>query len=98
MNDRTPKSIRDLHAYIESVPFGTVDMQVKRVDRRTVQISTTSEETLRYVDNEEALRDLQSFLSQLTETDYTGEAQLKLTLKNGQISLISIFNTKNTTY
>ena len=51
MNPKNTKYIQDLYQLIETVPYGTIDIQIKRVDRKTAQITTTSEETLRYVDN-----------------------------------------------
>lgn len=71
----------DLHKYIETVPYGGINFRVERVNRKTVRIITTAEETLKYVDNKEAIKDLGSMLNQLIDTSYTGEVQVKLELK-----------------
>lgn len=98
MNPQTPKWIRDLHSYIESVPYGEVDIQIKRVDHKTVTISTVAEETLRYVDNSEAIRDLDRMVLELINTGFSGQAHVKLEMKDGQIKLLGIFDKKQTTY
>lgn len=96
--DHTPKQIRDLAAYIDSIPFGDVEIKVKRVDRKTTEISTVALETLRYVNNQEALRDLDSLLTNLINTGHSGEAHVKLEMKDGQIRLVGIYTKKHTQY
>ena len=88
----------DLHKYIETVPYGGINFRVERVNRKTVRIITTAEETLKYVDNKEAIKDLGSMLNQLIDTGYTGEVQVKLELKDGLITLMGIFDKKETKY
>lgn len=88
----------DLHKYIETVPYGGINFRVERVNRKTVRIITTAEETLKYVDNKEAIKDLGSMLNQLIDTSYTGEVQVKLELKDGLITLMGIFDKKETKY
>jgi len=98
MNQNTPQSIKDLQSYIDSVPFGTVKFEVKRVDRKTVLIETEGEETLRYVDNNEAIKDLSKLIMDLINTSFTGDAKLKLQMKDGQIQIVSVYSTKETKY
>jgi len=98
MNPRTQKYIKDVYQLIESVPYGEVTISLRRVDRRTVQLSTVSEETLRYVNNEEAIADLNDMVSKLIEASFSGEAHIKLEMKDGNIQIIGIFDKKDTKY
>jgi hypothetical protein len=98
MNPRTPKYIKDIYEYIESINFGEADVHIKRIDHRTVQLSTLSEETLRYVDNAEAVKDLINMVQRLVEASFSGEAHIKLEMKDGNIQLIGIFDKKNIKY
>lgn len=98
MNDRLPPDIRDLHSFIASVPFGVIHFQVNRVNRKTTEISVEAEETLKYVNNDEAKLDLDNFIKSLIDSRYSGEAHVKLEMKDGNIRLIGIFNKKTTKY
>jgi hypothetical protein len=98
INSQTPKYMRDLHSFIESIPFGDIDITVKRVDRKTAAINTVALETLRYVSNEEALHDLDKLVRNLLEARFSGDAHIKLKMKEGQISLVGVFNKKETKY
>ena len=89
---------KDLINYIESIPYGTVYLQVLRENRKIKAITTTAEETLRYVNNDEARNDLDNMLKSLIESGYTGEANVKLSMNDGQIKLLSVFNKKETKY
>jgi len=93
-----PNYIKDLHRIIESVPYGEINLSIKRVDRKTVQLSTVSEETLRYVNYQEAVDDLTQMLKKLIEASFSGEAHIKLVMKQGNIQLIGIFDKKDTKY
>lgn len=93
-----PKYIKDLYQHIEDIPYGEMELKIKRVDRKTVEITTYSTETLRYVDNEEALRDLVDMLKRLIDARFTGEAHIKLDMKDGNIQIIGIFDKKDTKY
>ena len=98
MNPRNKEYIKYLFKIIESVPFGDVEILVKRVDRKTAQLSTVSQETLRYVNNKEALDDLFNMIMKLIEASFSGEAHIKLEMKDGQIKIIGIFDKKDTKY
>lgn len=89
---------KDLLQYLDSIPYGNVTISIQRERGQTRRIFTVAEETLRYVDNEEAKNDLLSMIDNLTQTGFTGEANVKLTMKGGQIELVSIFNKKETEY
>jgi hypothetical protein len=94
MND----SHKDIIRYIDSIPFGEVSLKVVRVNRKTTVVITTGEETLKYEDNDEALKDIDNMLKSLVEVGYTGDAHVKLSMKDGKIKLVSIFNKKETKY
>ena len=98
MNPRNKEYIKDLFKIIEAVPFGDVEILVKRVDRKTAQLSTVSQETLRYVNNKEAIDDLFSMVTKLIEASFSGETHIKLEMKDGQIKIIGIFDKKDTKY
>lgn len=98
MNQRANKYITDLHSYIEGIPYGDVDIRIRRVKNKTVQIETVAEETLRYVDNEEAKTDMLKLIDKLIEAGFSGEAHIKLDMKAGQINILGIFDKKETTY
>jgi hypothetical protein len=95
---RTPKWERDLRAHIETVPYGDINVQVKRVNHKTVEITTVAQETLRYVDNQEALRDMARLIENLATASFTGELELKVKMVNGEIRLLGIFDKKQTAY
>lgn len=92
------KADQDLIKYINDFAYGTAIVRVDRINGKTIKITTTGEETLKYVDNTEARRDLDSMVLNLIDIGYTGEATVKLTMKDGQIDLISVFNKKETKY
>lgn len=98
MNPRTHKYIKDLYQLVESVPYGEINVTIRRIDRKTAQLSTVSEETLRYVDNQEALNDLGNMVTRLIEAGFSGEAHIKLEMKNGNIQIIGIYDKKDTKY
>lgn len=98
MNPRTQKYIKDIYQLVESVPYGDINIVIHRIDRKTAQLSTISEETLRYVNNEEAIKDLSQMITKLIEASFSGEAHIKLDMKDGQIRLIGIFDKKDTKY
>lgn len=98
MNPRTQKYIKDLYQLVESVPYGEVNIVIRRVDKHTAQLSTTSEETLRYVSNQEALNDLADMITKLIEASFSGEAHIKLEMKDGQIKIIGIYDKKDIKY
>ena len=98
MNPRANNYIRDIHSYVENIPFGDVDIQVKRVNRKTVLVTTVAEETLRYVNNTEAQQDIMNLIQKLIDASFSGEAHIKLLMKDGQIQLVGIFDKKQTTY
>lgn len=89
---------KDLINYIESIPFGKVSIKVERTNRKTTRVTTVGEETLRYVDNAELRKDLDNMVGNLIESGFTGESHVKLTIKDGQVQLLSIYNQKETNY
>lgn len=90
--------LKDIEELIESIPYGGISFSVDRVNRKTVKITTSGEETLRYVNNEEAVKDLIMMIKNLISAGYTGEAHVKLEMKQGNIVIMGIFNKKETQY
>lgn len=92
------KANNDLLDYLASIPYGDVAVYVKRINHQTAEITTVGEETLKYVNNDEALEDFTTMVKNLLNDNYNGEVNVKLTIKNGNIDMIGIFNTKLTKY
>jgi len=92
------KSHKDIQSAIDSIPYGTVRLEVKRVNRHTVEIAAYESETLKYTDTEAALGDVLRLLRNLSETGHSGEAHIQCTYKEGNIILVAIQNEKKTQY
>ena len=92
------KQDKDLLNQIKTVRYGNMKFEVERERGKTKRITIQSEETLRYVDNTEATRDILQMVAQLTGSGFTGEHHVKLSMKDGDIQLISIYNLEETTY
>lgn len=94
----TPKYIKDLHAYIESIPYGQLQVKIERVNRKTVKIETAGKETLRYTDTKAALNDALNILQGLVDTKYTGNAHIEARYIDGEINLLVVHDEKQTKY
>jgi hypothetical protein len=92
------KWLKDIRSYVDAIPYGQVQVEVERVDRRTVQVITVGFETLRYTDNAECLKDLLAFITSLMDDEHTGDVQFGLDMKQGNITLLTIKNTRRTNY
>lgn len=90
--------IRDVQSFVDTIPYGDVTLVLKRIDRKTVQITSTAEETLKYENNEEAIEDLITLVRRLVDAGFTGRTRVELTLNEGQIKLLSVFDKKETKY
>ena len=92
------KWVKDLRSYIDAIPYGNVNVGLIRVDRHTVQVTTHGEETLRYRDNNEALKDILTFITSLIDDKHTGDVQFQVDMQEGNITLLTIKNTRRTNY
>lgn len=94
------KSLNDIAKYLEAIPYGDVVLTIKRVNRKTVLVSTEAGETLRYNPEEptDPRKDLNLVLDNLTNTGYSGEVSLKLDYIDGHIKLLTIYDKKQTKY
>lgn len=95
---KTPLWQADLFQYLDAIPYGDVTVKVTRAERRTVQITTAAEETIKYRDNDAAVRDLNRLIARLIEEKFTGEAHVRLVVKDGNIDLLGVFDKKQTKY
>lgn len=93
-----PNYLKDIHAYIEAIPYGDVEFVVRRVNRKTTTVETRGQETLRYNNNDEALGDINTILKNLSEASYNGRATIELEYKDGDIVLVGIHDEKATKY
>lgn len=92
------KYIKDIKSYVDGIPYGTVQIEIERVNRHTVQTVTVGHETLRYVDNNECVKDILAFLTALLDDKHNGTVQFSVEMQNGQINLLTLKNTKRTKY
>jgi hypothetical protein len=93
-----PHYIRDIQSFTNEIPYGELQVNIKRVNKKTVSVTTQSKETLRYTSTEEAFNDLSDILSTLVETGYTGKATVQLDYKDGEVRFIGIHNEKEKKY
>lgn len=98
MNPKANQYIKDLHSYIEQIPFGDVEINIKRAKKATVEVTTIAEETVKYHDSKQAEEDLNILLTNLIQSGFSGDAHIKLAMKDGQIQIISVFNKKQIKY
>lgn len=94
----TPKYIRDLHSYIEAIPYGDVTVSIRRVNRKSVEIVTAGVETLRYESNDEAIADVVAILKSLMDSNYSGKAHVECEYRDGNIKIVAIHDQKITKY
>jgi len=92
------KAHSDIQGYIDAIPYGQINLIVHKVNRKVVAVETLGQETLRYTDTDAALHDVHAILENLKNTGYSGQAHIELQYKDGQISIISIHDTKKTQY
>jgi Na+-translocating ferredoxin:NAD+ oxidoreductase RnfG subunit len=92
------KWVSDIESYIDGIPYGDVSVSVKRVNRKTVQVTAVGNETLRYTDNNEAVRDVIGLLANLLDEGYQGRVQFTVDIRPGQINQVAIKNIKETKY
>lgn len=90
--------LKDLTSYVEGVHYGSVSLIIDRHKRSTVSITAQGMETLRYTDNAECIKDIITFITNLLDDDHTGSVDFSIDMKNGQITLLAIKNTKTTKY
>lgn len=94
------KYLKDLIDYIDSIPYGEVGFIIQKVNRHVVKVTTEGAETLRYnpQDETDPRADLNLMLDNLAKTSYSGEVSLKLDYKDGTITLLTIYDKKQTNY
>ena len=92
------KAHSDIQSYIDAIPYGSITLHVYKVNRKVIAIETEGAETLRYTDSDAAIHDVKAILENLKETGYSGQAHIELAYKDGQISIVSIHDTKKTQY
>ena len=92
------KAHSDIQSYIDAIPYGTINFRIHKVNRKVIAVDTQGEETLRYTDTNSAIHDVKAILENLKDTGYSGQAHIELQYKDGQISIVSIHDTKKTQY
>ena len=93
-----PKEIKDIQSYLDSVPYGDVDLHIKRVGNKTVQIDTGGIQTLRINTTQEAKDRINYLLDNLTDTGYSGVLDVQFTYNNGKLTLMGVKDKKITKY
>jgi len=90
--------LKDLTSYVEGVPYGSVSIIIDRHKRTTVGVTTQGTETLRYTDNNECVKDILGFITSLIDEKHSGSVDFSIDMKDGQITILAIKNTKTTHY
>lgn len=90
--------IKDIQSYVDRIPFGKVNIELERVGRKTVKVTTYGKETLNYRTTDEALEDINLILKRLSDNEFEGTATLELQYKKGKIKLVGIYDQKITRY
>ena len=93
-----PTWLADVESYTDAIPYGAVHIDLERVDRHTTQVTTVGLETLRYVDSNECVKDILAFITSLIDDNHTGDVQFSVDMKQGQLTLLTIKNTRRTQY
>lgn len=93
-----PKEIKDIQSYLDSIPYGDVHLDVKRVGRKTVEITTSGTQTLRINNTQEAKDRINYLLDNLTDTSYSGILDVQFTYSNGTLKLMGVKDKKITKY
>ena len=98
---KRPSYLSDIGKYIDSVVYGKVTLQpiqVIRNHKKTVMIEMTAQETLEYTDYNSALEQSLAYVLSLIDQKFNGEAAFRMTMKDGNISLIAYESKKQTQY
>jgi hypothetical protein len=92
--------LKDLIDYINAIPYGEINVVVRKVNRNVVQITTEGSETLRYNPDDETdpRLDVNLMLDNLQTTSYSGEVSIKLDYTDGIIRLVTVYDKKQTKY
>lgn len=94
-----PNWIKDLESYVDAIPYGSISIpNIERVNRKVTTVTTVGQETLRYQDNNECVKDILSFITSLLDDKHTGQVDFGVEMKDGNITLLTIRNTKKTNY
>lgn len=93
-----PKEIRDIQSYLDSIPYGSVSLEIVRVGNKTVQIDTSGVQTLRINNIQEAKDRINYLLDNLAETSYSGVLDVQFSYTNGTLKLMGIKDKKITKY
>lgn len=95
----TPKWATDLIRYVDSMPYGEITIpKIVRAGNKTVEIQSFATETLRFKDNEQALKAIQVLLENITDPEFTGRISFSVGVKGGNIREIGYHSEKHTKY
>jgi hypothetical protein len=92
------KWLSEIESQTDGVSYGVLEHKVTRVNRHTTKVTSTTTETLRYTDSGQALVDIVTFLEGLIDSKHTGTVQFEVAIKDGDINLLAIKNTRETKY
>jgi len=90
--------ISDIQSYADKIPYGKINLEIEKVDRKTVKIVSYGKETLRYTSNDEAIEDLTNIIRRLADNGYEGKSVFELEYKQGKIRIVGIYDQKVTRY
>jgi hypothetical protein len=93
------KYLLDIRSLVDSIEYGVISIPViRRVNNKTVEVTTSSVETV----VRETLKDYQTdiilFLNALTKNEHSGKVTLELEWKNGTIRTLGYHTETKTEY
>lgn len=93
-----PTWLKDIAATADSMPFGSVTLQIKRHRNRTTKLDLTTHSSIKYTDTPRAFSDIEQLMNNMIEGRFTGTLQFEQTYQDGRITAITIKNKKTINY
>lgn len=94
LNDipNVPRFLVDIDEHVQSMPFGNLEITVKRGRSKTNQVAFAKSSTIAPKDNVEAFTDLEKLINSLILAHFDGKVRFALDFKKGTIRLVTIKN------
>lgn len=80
--------LSDIDAAAEQVPFGEVQLTLKRHDNKTTKVSTSTYDHKRFDSNTDAAAYIMQMVKNATSAEASGSISFTLMLKNGRIGTV----------
>lgn len=92
--DSTPKWVKDLRSRLDSIEYGQVQITVHKAANKVVKSSVPGYETLKPKSNQDAVKTILFLLSEIQDTEVTGDLSIVISHKKGNIELLAIQTNK----